>query len=184
MPDSKLERIALIADLVARSPSRLGRTALMKCLFFLKVLKGLPLPYNFRLYTYGPFDSDVLDDLQYAEYLGAVESELVTYYGGRGYEYGRGPKAEGLQNESKDFLAKYRESVDWVLKEFGNRTAMDLEMASTLVYIDRTSGKKNAKKTIADLARKVHEVKPHISADAIEREAQKLRERGLLTAVA
>ena len=78
---SKLDRIALIARLVARAPTRLGRTALMKCLFFLKVVKHVPLPYSFGLYTYGPFDSDVLDDLQYAEALGAVEGALVTQVG-------------------------------------------------------------------------------------------------------
>ena len=66
----------------------------MKCLFFLKVLKNVPLPYSFRLYTYGPFDSDVLDDLRYAEALGAVESTLVAYPGGRGYEYQRGRRSK------------------------------------------------------------------------------------------
>lgn len=57
-------------------------------------------------------------------------------------------------------------------------------MASTLVYIDRATSEKKAKATIADLAKKVHAVKPHLTLDAIEREARSLKEKGLLEAPA
>lgn len=178
----KLDSVALIANLVARAPTKVGRTALMKCLFFLKVVKHVPMPYSFGLYTYGPFDSDVLDDLQYAEALGAVEGTLVQYPRARGYEYQRGPKLEEVEKQAKEFLARHEESIDWVLNEFGRRSAIDLEMASTLVYIDRVTNAKKAKATIADLARKVHEVKPHLAFDTIEREARSLKAKGLLQA--
>jgi hypothetical protein len=180
---NKLDGIALIARLVARADVRLGRTALMKCLFFLKVVKRVPLPYSFGLYTYGPFDSNVLDDLQYAEALGAVEGTLVEYSRGRGYEYMRGPRIEAVEKQAQEFLTRYEESINWVLDEFGKRSAIDLEMASTLVFIDRVISRKKARATIADLARKVREVKPHLSLDAIEREARALNQKGLLEAV-
>ncbi len=181
MPEisDQLDRVALIAHLIARAPTKLGRTALMKCLFFLKVLKQVPMPYSFRLYTYGPFDSDVLDDLQYAEALGAVEGTLVEYARARGYEYQRGPKLEELERQAQDFLTRHKESIDWVLREFGGRSAINLEMASTLVFIDRVS---KGRVTVADLARKVHEVKPHLPIDTIETEARSLKEKGLLQA--
>jgi uncharacterized protein YwgA len=156
----------------------------MKCLFFLKVVKHVPLPYSFGLYTYGPFDSDVLDDLQYAEALGAVEGALVEYSRARGYEYQRGPKTEEVERQAQEFLTRHEESISWVLHEFGNRTAIDLEMASTLVYVDRAIKEKKARATIADLARKVHDVKPHLALDAIEREARTLKKKGLLEAEA
>lgn len=183
MPDThnKLDSIALISHLIARAPTKLGRTGLMKCLFFLKVVKRVPMPYSFGLYTYGPFDSDVLDDLQYAEALGAVEGALVQYPRGRGYEYQRGPKLGEVEKRAKDFLTNHEQSIDWVLDEFGRRSAIDLEMASTLVYIDRmTNGKKRT--TINELARKVHEVKPHLALDTIKREAHALKGKGLLQA--
>jgi len=182
--DSRLNSVALIAHLVARAPTRLGRTALMKCLFFLKAVKHVPLPYSFGLYTYGPFDSNVLDDLLYAEALGAVRGTLVEYQRARGYEYQRGPKIEELEKQTREFLSRYEESVDWVLNEFGNRSAIDLEMASTLVYIDRMIKGKKERATIVDLARKVREVKPHLGIDTIEREARSLKQKGLLEAVA
>lgn len=181
--NGKLDCVALIGDVIARAPTKLGRTALMKCLFFLKVLKHVPMPYSFSLYTYGPFDSDVLDDLQYAVALGVVEGKLVQYPRARGYEYQGGPNLDEVEKKSKDFLASHEQSIDWVLSEFGTRSALDLEMASTLVYIDRTThGKKRMR--IDDLVRKVHDVKPHLSVETIESEARALKGKGLLEAEA
>ena len=180
--DNRLNSVALIAHLVAQAPTKLGRTALMKCVYFLKAVKHVPLPYRFGLYTYGPFDSDVLDDLQYAEALGAVAGHLVEYPRSRGYQYERGPKLEEIERKSRDFLARHKASVEWVLSEFGSRSAMDLEMASTLVYVDRATQAERKKATIAELARKVHGVKPHLALETIEEEARNLKEKGLLEA--
>lgn len=180
---NKLDAVALVAYLVAHAPTNLGRTVIMKCLFLLKAIKHVPMPYNFRLYTYGPFDSNVLDDLQYAETLGAVKGILVQYTGVRGYEYERGPNYEVIERQAKEFLILHEQSIDWVLNEFGWRSAIDLEMVSTLVYIDRAANEKKAKATISDLARKVHDVKPHLALGAIEQEAGALKSKGLLKAL-
>jgi hypothetical protein len=78
-------RIGVLTDLVARSPSRLGRTALMKLAYLLQTVKGAPLGYNFRLYTYGPFDGDVLNDIRQAESMHAIVSTMIPFDGGGGY---------------------------------------------------------------------------------------------------
>jgi uncharacterized protein len=176
------DKLAVITELAKQAP-RLGRTALMKHLFFLKVLRRVPLPYNFRLYTHGPFDADVLDDLQYAQVLGAIESTLVPYSGGYGYELRAGTNAEKIEKQATDFVAQYRDSIGWVLKEFGNRTALDLEMVSTLIFVDRSLAEKGARVSISELAKKVHDIKPHLKTEAIEREGKSLNERGFLNAV-
>ncbi len=182
--DSQLHRLAIITELVKRAPGSLGRTALMKCLFFLKTLRNVPLPYNFRLYTYGPFDGDVLEDLRYAESLGAIESTVFAYPGGYGYEFRVGPQAGRIEERASEFVSQQQENIAWVLSEFGNRSALDLEMASTLVYIDRALGEKGATVSIADLAKKVRDVKPHLAANIIENEARKLSQKGILNAAA
>ena len=67
----------------------------MKLIFFMKELKNVPVPYNCRLYTYGPFDSKVFDDLQYAELLGVIKSTLVHYSeSGTGYRLEVGPNGD------------------------------------------------------------------------------------------
>lgn len=181
--DDHLHSVGIISELVKIAPKRLGRTALMKCLFFLKTLKKVPLPYSFRLYTYGPFDSDVLDDLRYAESLGAIESTVIPYPGGYGYEFRRGQKAEEIDELTSDYVSRYRDSIDWVIGEFGDRTASNLEMASTLVYVDREFSEKGTKVSIAELAEKVHNIKHHLTTDSIEKEARNLKESDFLHAV-
>jgi len=181
---SEFFKLAVITDLVSRAPGNLGRTGVMKCLFFLKTLKGVPLPYTFRLYTYGPFDSHVLEDLQYAESLGAIRSTLVAYPGGYGYQFQAGPEAAKIEERASEFVSRYRDSISWVLKEFGNRTAVDLEMASTLIYVDRMFAEKGSKAQISELAKTVHNIKPHLATEVIESEAGRLNEAGLLNAIA
>src|SRR6266699_321011 len=94
---TEFSKIAIITELVKQAPGGLGRTGLMKCLFFLKILRNVPLSYNFRLYTYGPFDPDVLGDLQYAESLGAIRSMVLAYPRGYGYQFKVGPDAAKIE---------------------------------------------------------------------------------------
>jgi hypothetical protein len=79
-------RLRIMSELAKRSQGGMGRTTLMKLIYFLQTLKGLPLGYRFRLYTYGPFDPKVLDDLKMAEMSGIVRSSVSSYSGGYGYE--------------------------------------------------------------------------------------------------
>ena len=75
------DRLATIAYLCTRAPGEgIGRTAVMKLCYFLQTLKGVPLGYRFTLYSYGPFDSDVLSDLGTAESRKAVSSERKHSY--------------------------------------------------------------------------------------------------------
>jgi uncharacterized protein len=175
--------LAVITEMTKRAPRNLGRTALMKCLFFLKTLRGVPLSYNFRLYTHGPFDADVLDDLQYAQALGAIESTVVAYPGGYGYLLKAGPQAEKIEKQAGDFLHQHGDSIDWVLSEFGTRSAVDLEMASTLIFVDRSLAEKKSRVSLSALAKMVHDIKPHLTTEVIEREARSLQERSLLRAI-
>ena len=80
-------------------------------------------------------------------------------------------------------MTQYRDSIGWVLKEFGNRTALDLEMVSTLIFVDRSLAEKGARASISELAKKVHDIKPHLKTETIEREGKSLMERGFLNAV-
>ncbi len=180
---SELDRLALMTYLVNKVPG-IGRTAIMKLIFFMKELKNVPVPYNFRLYTYGPFDSKVLDDLQYAELLGVIKSALVHYSEtGAGYRLEIGPNAAGIEGNRSEYIQRYREGIDWVIAKFGSRTASELEMASTLIYIDRIAKRDQKEINIVEISRKVHDIKSHLKVAVIESEARKLRDDSLLQSV-
>jgi hypothetical protein len=153
----------------------------MKCLYFLQELEGIPLGYHFGLYTYGPFDSDVLNDLGLAERMGAVESRIFHFSGGHGYEL-RPADTDRLLCRAEELVSRYKDKIDWVVGEFGSKSALDLEMASTLVYVDRSAAEEGSSISLYELARKVRNIKPHLDIGRIELEAERLKERGLLSA--
>lgn len=165
--DKLLQRLALFSEF-ARS-ARLGRTAIMKLCFFLQESKGVPLGYQFSIYSYGPFDSDVLADLTTAEHMNILKSNIVYYPSGSGYEYSLGSDVSIKEIEA-DFLARHRASIAWALTNFGNRTAGDLELLSTTLFVAKFNNPENA----AQLVGKVALIKPHFSGDQIQRAFQEL----------
>lgn len=168
MPAEKLlPRLALFAEF-ARS-SRLGRTAIMKLCFFLQESRGVPLGYQFSIYSYGPFDSDVLADLSTAEHMNVLKSTIVYYPSGTGYEYSLGSDTS-VSGLASDFLTKHRTSIDWVLTNFSGRTAGDLELLSTTLFV----AKFNNPRDVNELVDKVALIKPHFSRDQITRGFQEL----------
>ncbi len=89
-------RLAVITWL-AENAAGLGRTALMKYCYFLQVLRGVPLGYRFSLYSYGPFDSDVLSDLDSTESIGGVTSFVEYFPSGYGYRIVPGERSKAVK---------------------------------------------------------------------------------------
>jgi uncharacterized protein len=173
-------RLDLLSALVARAPGKLGRTAIMKLAYFLQTLKKVPLEYDFRLYTYGPFDSDVLYDVGQLESLRALKSELIYFPSGYGYEFTAGPKQESLLKLTENQSQKYQAEIKWVLEEFGSKTAADLELYSTIVFADQEAAHQEKSTTHAELARTVKEIKPRFTLEHILQRVQELNAKGFL----
>ena len=146
--------------MVERAPNKLGRTAIMKLAFLLQTVKSVPLGYDFRLYTYGPFDSDVLNDLGQAEILQAVHSQMVPYPVGYGYEFSTGPESTSVKARAASELENYEGHINWALDEFAAKSASELELLSTIVYADRDALRRNERLSSRDLCRLVREIKP------------------------
>lgn len=179
----QFDRVSLIAYLAEKSPERyIGRTALMKYLYFLQTLRGLPLGYHFSLYSYGPFDSTVLSDLGDAESLGVVTAKIEVYSGGYGYRIETPFSASDIEDLAGDFLLRWRDDVDWVLREFGSQSAADLELDSTIVFTDREATVRRQNLTINDLANRVRDVKPHFALEHILNRASSLKTKEVINA--
>jgi len=174
----------LIAKLAQTAPEgRMGRTALMKWVYFLQVLRQVPLPYRFTLYSYGPFDKDVLCDLGVAENLGLVREEVEYYPHGYGYLIQSKLDVPALAElDPTGFLQTHEGQIAWVLGEFGRYSAAQLELAATIVYADRDSHADSRRETADALSHTVHEIKPHFDLGAISQEIEDLRGKGLLLA--
>jgi len=174
-------RLAVIAKLATLAPAGyLGRTALMKFCYLLQTVRHVPLGYRFTLYSYGPFDSDVLSDLGTAENLEAVKASVVRYSGGYGYRISKADRAEATIEAGIGLLESHISDIDWVIAEFGSHGSADLELESTVVYVDREAERRGEHLTISELAGRVKDVKPHFKEPYIAEKANNLYEKKLL----
>ncbi len=177
-----IDRLAVITFL-AETFENLGRTALMKYCYFLQVVRGVPLGYRFSLYSYGPFDSEVLADLDTAESMDGVKSSVVYFPGGYGYQIRPGARAEKLTKLGEQFLRAHREDLEWLRREFGGSSPADLELASTLIYSDREAEDDEEELTLGQLAKRVNELKPRYTLAKIEDLAKRLHASGFLNSI-
>ncbi|MEJ1933447.1 hypothetical protein WDZ92_24875 [Nostoc sp. NIES-2111] len=172
--------VAAITQLASKvGAERLGRTSLMKLLYFLQEVREVPLGYHFTLYSYGPFDSDVLSDLGTAEALQAVETEVVPFSGGYRYKIDAGPSAEFILKQKNEFLHRYSRDFDWVVDRFAAENPATLELLSTIVYADREEGAQ-ADRSLEVLADRVHRVKPKFSEETIRTKIQLLKDMAIV----
>lgn len=176
-------RRAILADLTKRV-NGLGRTGVMKIMYLLQTVRGVDLGYSFRLYNYGPYDPQVLDDLNIAEREGLVRSEAFDWQGGTGYIIKPGRNADHTIEQAQESLAPVEDAIYWATSNFGNRSASDLEVISTIIFVDRALLEAGKKVPATELTKRVHEIKPHHNAEKIATELSALRQSQLLSAVA
>lgn len=177
--DTLNARLATIAALVEKQHP-LGRTAVMKLCYFLQTLRNVPLGYRFTLYSYGPFDASVLSDISSVEALGGIESKTFFYSGGYGYEISPARKSGFVKALAPRFIRKYAPDINWVIGQFGNFGSADLELLSTIVYVDREYAQARKRQTKDALAEKVQEIKPHFKKPYVESKIEYLDEEHLL----
>lgn len=174
--DRHQNQLGLISYLSTKVPKeRLGRTAVMKLLYFMQALKQVPLDYDFRLYNYGPFDSEVLVDVKRAQRENAVSVELEQFPSGYGYQISSGELAEEFLEKSEQFLDKYRRDIDWVINKFGGLLASELELLSTIDFVS-TERQYQLDADRDRLLEEVRAIKPHFDRAKIAKEIERLRE--------
>lgn len=174
------DRYALIAELAQRSSS-LGRTALQKKIYLLQALFDMKLGYDFSLYTYGPFTSEILSDLDAAEAIGAVRvNNVASGYGG--YEIKPGEESSRVASKAKSFLDENRIKLDQLFNEFGDYNAKDLELRATIVFVDKDL--KILGHPPDEVLDTVREIKPGFSIEQIKKAATELAQKDYIRSAA
>jgi hypothetical protein len=182
MNENYKARLALLPTLAETAPSgHIGRTALMKYMYFLQTLRGVPLGYQFSMYSYGPFDSDVLADLSAAEASHIVDVTTVEFPGGYGYRIRPGSRAGEAKNNAYQFLEAHRDDVEWLFESFGSFNSAELELAGTIVYVDLELAESGLTGTLDELLSRVKEIKPHFTSDQIQAFTDALLTKGVLS---
>ena len=164
-------KYALIADIAERwskAGNHLGKTALQKAIYLLQTLKGVDAGYDFSLYHVRAFDSSVLYDLDFAELMGAVK---VTS-NGMGYAIKPSAFCDEIRKGGEDFVQSNSEAIEEIATVFGGFSAKQLELLSTIVFVDRSEPELDRK----DLIKRVHAIKPHFGESDVESYLQQLED--------
>lgn len=167
-----IERIPLIVKMSEITPN-IGKTAVMKCIYLLQTIKKVPLGYHFEIYTYGPYSSVVMDEIDYARQCGLINVESLTYPTGQ-FGYQIKCNESGKETAAKSALvSKYNTEINEIMSEFGDKKASELELLSTIIFV-ATVYKLNGKKEIIDL---VGKIKPKFETEYIDEKYEYLKEK-------
>jgi|ERR1700694_2489093 len=174
---NRAERAGLVVELVDRMRKHggwSGATHLQKCLFFLQEALDVPLGYDFMLYKHGPFSFNLRDELTTFQFAGVLELRANQIpYGPSFVATERGNEIRSRVPTAKE----YEPQVKFVADHFGRLGVTALERLSTALLLS----KEFPKASRAELAERVHELKPHIS---IERAVQAIDQLKALEAEA
>ncbi len=176
------ERMGIISKIVIASQKRerppvIGKTAIMKYLYILQKVYKLPLGYEYGIYTYGPYASMVMSDINHAEALNIINIGEEDYGDGvRGYSI---TPAESADEYEKEINSQYEDAVLQVLKQFADKNAKELELLTTIIYV-YSNFKENAW-PLEEVPLDVHQIKPRFSIENITDEYRHLDEIGVLS---
>ena len=176
------DKYGLIAELATRLNTvapQFGKTSLQKLIYLLHEGYGVDCGYQFELYTYGPFSSDIMIDLDQVEGLKGVSvNPVITGTGG--YRIAQGENCENIRKKAIDFLEQNNAIIDKLIMNFGELTAKQLELRSTILFAYKES--RTHEEVILDekLSKIVGEIKPKFSNDEILDAIQELRNISLL----
>ena len=177
--DALLRRLAFLVEIADRRNGtdcnpRLGKTAMQKLLYLLQEGLGVEVGYHFSLYTYGPYDTGVMGDLDYAGAIGLLQLEYDT---DEGYQIQPGGNADDLREERETISLEASGDFKRLFDLFGSLSARQLELRATLHYV----AVEEPQASKGDLLERVHALKPKYDKQELEDALDKLVEAKFLS---
>lgn len=177
--DIPWHQYALIVTLAEKMQEKgywFGKTALQKLVYLLGAVYKVPCGYQYSLYIHGLFCSELTDDLDYMNALGGVSVNFDSRV--NGYSISPAQGGNVIKSKAEDFLATHREQIDKLLDEFGFMKTRDLELRSTIVFVDRAARREKRTLSRQEFIREIHGIKPHFSVLEIESAVAELEAKG------
>ena len=173
-------RCGLIVELTRRlqgvSP-QFGKTVLQKMVFLLQEVYKADVGYSFRFYTYGPFACQLLGDLDIAEHVNAVRVKNVGDGSYGGYAIELGESADRIAGKAGDCWKDIQGQLDALVDVYGGKTAKELEMLTSVVYLNRELWVYDEWMSKTEAISKIRELKPKFTETEIRDGMSELAER-------
>jgi len=138
IPWQRYSLITKLAQCCEGKCPQFGKTALQKMVYLLQEVFHIDCGYDFELYAYGPFASQLLQDLDLVEHTGAVKIQPVKFRAG-GYKIIPSSQADALIEKGMKFLSQkdVKKAIESLINEFGHLWAKDLELRATIIFVQR-----------------------------------------------
>lgn len=154
----------VIIKMLQENPG-MGKTAVMKTMYMLQQVKHIDLGYEFSIYTYGPYNADVMEDIDELVSDGFLSSNIYFYKDYIGYTLSTTDSGVRAVSNLKDKdIVALEEILDFVK----GKSAKELELYSTIIYVEDWYLKNEKANNVDAIINKVHELKPHFSTKAIQ----------------
>lgn len=155
----------VIIKMLQENPG-MGKTAVMKTIFMLQQVKHIDLGCEFSIYTYGPYNADVMEDIDELVSDGFLSSNVYFYKDYIGYALSATASGvEAAPNLTDEDASALKEVLDFVK----TKSAKDLELCSTIIYVEDWYSKNEKANSVDAIIKKVHELKPHFSEQIIRK---------------
>jgi len=178
IPWHQYATIVYLTEQLQEKRQRFGKTALQKLIFLLQTVFKVPVGYQFTLYTHGPFCSELMDDLDYVNYIDGVSVSIDPDCSG--YVISPASKAVLIKEKANDFLTTYRPQIEKLLAEFGSMRVKDLELRSTIIFVDRDAVNSGREISRNDFIQEIKSIKPHFSYGEIQKAITELEARSYI----
>lgn len=173
------ERLLLMTEIASRHPG-IGKTAMMKITYLMQTLRDVPFGYHFEIYTYGPYCQTVMSDIEYAESIHYIQINSVDYGDGiYGYQISTTEEGQSALSAAVG-RGDYTAQMSDILNFFGDMSAKDLELYSTIVFVTSSCSANKWDTSMDNICKTVHSIKPHFSMDAIYDAFQNLQDHTFL----
>jgi len=165
------DRLSTILELLRRSTKKVGKTFIQKAVYVLQDWLGWDSDYKFKLHYYGPYSSDLSDDLDILNELGLIE----MVFNGHGYDI-------GITKEGAHFLGEHLETympnqpqIERAISLVGQDDIRNMELIGTVLYFAKLSNDDS------EITKLVNTVKPRFPDTTIMNSIKFLKKEGVLS---
>jgi uncharacterized protein YwgA len=170
--------IPVLAKSMNTEEKSFGKTALQKYVYILQNIYGLDIGYDFEMYTYGPYCSELHNNLDLVEHWGSVSVESSSDHG---YIIRPGNDNALIEKTTNYYQqAEAVRAIESLIKDFGSFSARDLELRATIIYVDREYEYKKTELTNDLLCKTVSAIKPKFSLHYIQEVIDELKSKDFL----
>lgn len=171
-------KVALLGDLILRlrnAGNWCGETHVQKTVYFLQIARRLALGYAFVLYKHGPYSFDL--KLEMSRLFGRQMLVQVPSSPPYGPRLNVTKIMENHITRRRKMIDDHSNHVDCVVQFVGKRGVAELERLSTALYVSVANGEE----PVDSRARRMHELKPHISVQTATRAVEQLDASSILS---